>query len=138
MTTSLQIFYNRLRYGKHTFNDHAHVFAAPHTNPDGTKGGWVAETALVESECWINEEAEVYEFAQVRDNAKVLGRATVNGFANVAEDAILDDWAYVTDNSVIQGDTYIGGNTIVSGDSYVDYGKLDIDKICQNLKKMKA
>lgn len=129
-------FLDRLRYGKHTFTGGIRAYAKPHINPDGTVGGWVADTALVEPTCYISPNAEVYEYAQVRDNAQLLETATVNGFAKVMEDAVIDG-GWVTDDSVVQGDTYVGDYTIVCGSSYADHGKLLEYMIYDDIKKVR-
>jgi len=133
---SRQTFFDRLRYGKHTFEGGDHVYAKPHINPDKTKGGWVAETSLVESTCYIGPEAQVYEYAQIRDNARILGSASAYGFAKVADNATLNDWAVVTDVAVIQGSTYVGNTAVVCGESFIDYGILDHDKTYHNLRQV--
>lgn len=133
---SRQTFFDRLRYGKHTFGEDECAYAKPHINPDGTKGGWVAETALVDDTCYISPDAEVYEFAQVRDRARILGSASIYGFSTVAGRAILTDWAMATDGAIIQGSTYVCGMAVICGDSFVDYGHLDQNKRYNNLHQV--
>lgn len=132
-----QMFFDRLRYGKHTFAGGDHVYAKQHLNPDGTTGGWVAETALVEKTCTIAPDAEVYEYAQVRDQACILGSSAVYGFARVAGTAIIDDWAAVNDGAIVQGSAYIGNGAVICCDSYIDYGIIDRDKTYETLCKIK-
>lgn len=134
---SRQTFFDRLRYGKHTFVEGDHVYAKPHINPDGERGGWVAETALVEPTCYISPEAEVYEFAQVRDNARILGSASAYGFSTIAGDATLAGWAVAVDGAVIQGSAYIDCNTIIGGESFIDYGYFSKNKTYNNLRQVK-
>ena len=59
------------------------VPAHKHTNPDGSVGGWVAETASVENTCYIDEHAKVFGNARVFGNAKVYGDAEVYGDLSV-------------------------------------------------------
>ncbi len=112
------------------------MYAKPHINPDGTKGGWVAETALVEDTCYVSPDAEVYEFAQVRDNARLLGSSSVYGFARIADNVILNDWAVATDGAMILGSTYVGNGAIICGDSFLDYGHIDKDRTYHNLRQV--
>ena len=46
-----------------------------HTNPDGSLGGWVAETATVEATCWISREAQIFGRAQICGEANISGSA---------------------------------------------------------------
>ena len=43
------------------------VPAHRHTNPDGSEGGWVADTATVESTVWVSGTALVFGNAQVSE-----------------------------------------------------------------------
>ena len=129
---SRQTFFDRLRYGKHTFRAGDHVYAKRHINPDGTSGGWVAETALVESTCYIGPDAEVYEFAQVRDTASILDSASVSGFSTIAGNATLADWSMIEDGAIIQGSTYVGGTAIICGDSFIEYGHFNKNNTYHN------
>ena len=132
---SPQIFFSRLLHGKHTFEDGDVCFASPHKNPDGTKGGWVAETALAEPTCWIGPEAEILEYAQVRGRAKILGNAVISGFATVADDAIVNDWALVTEAATVKGTAYIGNGAVICRESYIDTGNAEADKYYTNLQQ---
>ena len=122
-------FLNRLKFGKHKFHNGVEVYAMRHVNPDGTKGGWVAETAKVTKTSYVAPSAEVFEFAQVLEKASVLSHASASGFAVVAGDAVLDDWAHVTDESRIEGSAIICGVTQLGGRSHVDWGIVDTDKL---------
>lgn len=135
--TTRQTFFDRLRYGKHTFANGDYVYAKQHLNPDGTKGGWVAETALVEKNCTVGPDAEVYEYAQVCDKASVLGSSAVYGFARVAGNAVINDWAAVNDGAIVQGSAYIGNGAVICSDSYIDYGIIDKDKSYETLCRVK-
>ncbi len=46
------------------------VAAHRHTNPDGSEGGWVADTAKVESTAYVGSAAKVYEDAKVYGNER--------------------------------------------------------------------
>lgn len=132
-----QAFFDRLRYGKHTFAGGDTAYAKQHINPDGSMGGWVAETALVESTCTIGPDAEVYEYAQVCDNACILGSSAVYGFARVAGDAVINDWAAINDGAVVQGTAHVGNGAVICRDSYIDHGIIDNDKVYDKLCKAK-
>ena len=51
------------------------VPAHRHTNPDGSQGGWVADTAQVYDNAWVSGNARVFGNAQVSGNARVSGDA---------------------------------------------------------------
>ena len=59
------------------------VPAYRHRNPDGSIGGWVADTASVDDTAYISENAKVFGTAQVFENARVSGNAQVFGNAEV-------------------------------------------------------
>lgn len=59
------------------------VPAHRHQNPDGTPGGWVADTAMVAETATIGPDALVYGNAQVRNNAQVYGNVQVFDSAEV-------------------------------------------------------
>ena len=60
------------------------VAAHRHANPDGTTGGWVAQTALVSGNAQVSGDAWVYGNARVYGNAWVYGNARVYGNALVS------------------------------------------------------
>jgi UDP-3-O-[3-hydroxymyristoyl] glucosamine N-acyltransferase len=122
-------FLNRLKYGKHKFHNGVETYAMPHINPDGTIGGWVAESSVVDEECYISPDAEVFEYAQVLGEATLLGSTCVSGFAVVKDKAILDDESHVTDDALVEGTARIAGATHLGGRSHVDWGLVDTDKM---------
>jgi len=130
-------FLDRLKYGKHRFYDGTESYAYPHTNPDGTVGGWVAESALVEPTCYIDSSAEVLEYAQVLGEAKVLSHASISGFAVVKDGAIVDEWAIVTDGALVEGDATICGLAKICGRSHIDYGLVHRDRVYDYLIQLK-
>ena len=85
------------------------VAGAFHINPNGSKGGFVAATATVESTAFIGPNAAVCDTAQVRDtarvydNAKVYGEARVYGKARVYGNAQVYDKGQVSDNAWVFG-----------------------------------
>src|ERR1035437_4162227 len=79
---------------KHMFNAGL-VPAHRHKNRDGSKGGWVAETAEVSPDATIGMYATVHGNAKVLDRAKVLDQAEVFQDATVSGDAIVRGHARV-------------------------------------------
>lgn len=113
-------FYNRLKYAPHTFRHHdTAVPAYRHTNPDGSLGGWVAETALVEETCHLDPKTEVFEYASVKDSARILEEAIICEFGEITGKAVVDDYSMVCGNAKIGGYAYVGGNSIVAGDTKI-------------------
>ena len=67
------------------------VPAHRHKNPDGSEGGWVAETAQVSGNARVSGNAWVYGNAQVFGNARVFGDAYASGqWINYAWDSWTD------------------------------------------------
>ena len=113
-------FYNRLKYAPYKFeHQDAEVRAYRHKNPDGTLGGWVAETCDVADTVYIEPTAEVFEYATVKDNVRILHESRVCEFAEVSGSAVIDDYSMVCGNSKVNGNAYIGGNSIIAGDTKV-------------------
>jgi len=65
--------------------DQDEVPAHRHINPDGSLGGWVAETAYVDVSAYVDEAATVY------DNARVLGSSIIEPFAKVCGNEVIND-----------------------------------------------
>lgn len=63
------------------------VAAHRHVNPDGSVGGWVADTATVDATAHVGADAQVYGNARVSDTAQVYDTARVSGNARVSGDA---------------------------------------------------
>ena len=80
------------------FNDgNGPVPAHRHINPDGTLGGWVADTAVVYGNAVVSGDARVYGDAVVYGNARVSGNARVYGDARVSGNARVSGDAKVHD-----------------------------------------
>lgn len=88
------------------------------TNQDGSRGGWVATTAKVESGAFIGPHAEICEYSIVKSGAKVSGYAKISGRASILAGSEIKDRAKV------QGEANIGGSpsisTTISGDVIVE------------------
>lgn len=59
------------------------VPAHRHINPDGSEGGWVADTAKVDNTVHVGRNAKIYESAQVFRSSQIYGSARVFGLAVV-------------------------------------------------------
>jgi carbonic anhydrase/acetyltransferase-like protein (isoleucine patch superfamily) len=114
-----------------------------HINPDGSLGGWVADTATVSAtvfvegkarvygnarvsgKAWVSGDAQVYGNAQVFENALVSGKAWVSGKARVSEEARVYGNAWVCGNACVSekawvcGDARVYGKARVSGDTEI-------------------
>jgi carbonic anhydrase/acetyltransferase-like protein (isoleucine patch superfamily) len=88
-------------------------------------GGWVAETAHVDSECYVGPHAVVFgnarvtERAVINDYAKVYGNARVYGHAKVYGSAQIFDNAQVYDNAKVSGHAKVYENAIVVNNALV-------------------
>src|SRR3989344_6028702 len=77
------------------------VPAHQHVNPDGSVGGWIADTAQVAATAYIGPDAVVFGNAQVYGSAQVCGSALVSenarvyGFAQVFGSAQVYGYAWV-------------------------------------------
>jgi len=130
------LFLDRLKFGKHKFMNGTEGYGRQHLNPDGTVGGWVAETALVDDTCYIGPKAEVYEYAQVHGNAKVLGETEIRGFAQVRGDATIDGFSTITDEVLVEGSAFIDSANL-GGRSHIDFGIVDDDEFWEYLIQVK-
>jgi hypothetical protein len=70
------------------------VPAHRHVNPDGSQGGWVADTAYVAPTAYVGVNARVYGSARVYGHAQVYDTARVCGHALVSDRSI--SGGYVT------------------------------------------
>lgn len=93
------------------------VPANRHRNPDGTEGGWVADTATVEPTAYVGREARVFGRAVVAGHARVFGNARIYGHATVFGDA------------KVFGNAEVFGDAWVFGDAALDSGKFDAGEI---------
>lgn len=81
-------------------------------HPNG--GGWVADTAIVDSTAYVGFFACISGRAQVRDRVQIDGRAIVTDYAVLEGDALVYDAAW------IGGHTHVHGNARISGASVVE------------------
>ena len=98
----------------------AEVSGAFHTNPDGSKGGFVADTAEVDSTVFVGPNAavcgtaKVKRNADIKKNAKVYWHAFVIGPLDPTEDRLT-----VTDNARVYGNAIVTGSSRISGNAEV-------------------
>lgn len=100
------------------------VRAYPHTNPDGSIGGWVADSAFVGVAVYIEKNALVFDNASVHGNAKIYGTARIYGDARIFGDVC------VYDNAEVYGDTQLSDNVEIFGNAKI----YDSARIYDNVK----
>ena len=92
------------------------VPAHRHKNPDGTTGGFIAETAYVAPTAYVGKDACVYGLAGVYDSAVVMNRACVFGQAKIFQKARIAGSAKIYGYTEVSGTACIGGEAYISGD----------------------
>ena len=117
------------------------VEGAYHTNPDGSKGGFVAATATVRKKVFVGKNAAVCGKAQVKGqakvkgharildsarvtgqaevSAKVFGHAWVKGQAKVIDSAEVSGWAEISEHAEVDHVARVFENAKVSGNAQV-------------------
>jgi UDP-3-O-[3-hydroxymyristoyl] glucosamine N-acyltransferase len=96
------------------------VPANRHKNPDGSLGGWVADTAFVCSGVHVGLDVMVFERAKVFDSVvlsgktKVFGQAEVSGNVKISDEAWVFDQAVVTDQVDLSGEVWVFGHALIS------------------------
>lgn len=94
-------------------------------NPDSSQGGFVANSATIDSTVFIELEASICDQATVIEGAKVTGRAEISGRAtlrgkvHVSGQAKVYGEAYLVNYSgtdlLVQGNAKIYGNSFLQG-----------------------
>ena len=129
--------------GLYDFGDgNGFVPANRHQNPDGTLGGWVADTANVDDTSHVDYEAQVFGSAEVVNGSEIQDRALVSGRSFVdsaiVREAVVTDEATVRNNAlvttlaevyedatvegpgtIVEGDVHVSGEAVISGGSHV-------------------
>jgi UDP-3-O-[3-hydroxymyristoyl] glucosamine N-acyltransferase len=100
---------------KHAFKDGKGSVPA-HQHPKG--GGWVANTAIVDSTVYVGPDAEVYGKAQVRDFARLEDQSHVCDDARVSGHVTLTGNTWIFEKARVFGVTHIR-NTRVCGSRQV-------------------
>jgi UDP-3-O-[3-hydroxymyristoyl] glucosamine N-acyltransferase len=82
------------------------VFGHWHANPDGTRGGFVEDSATAERTAFVGRDA------------RVLGRACVTDFARICDHAVVSGNAVVGGDASLRGCCSVGGDARISGGSF--------------------
>jgi len=111
-------------------------------NQDGSYGGFVADTAFIETRgifgvfgkknvpylaryAQICESAKVFGDARISDNAVVYGSAQVDGEAQISDDAQVYGGAHIFGNAQVKGQAQVYGNAQVSGNALI-FGQVHV------------
>ena len=78
----------RCMSNKHDFGN-GPVAAHRHTNPDGSIGGWVADTADVGEDAYVGKNAWVYDHAKIHNGASLHGTTEFGGNSVVFSSAAI-------------------------------------------------
>jgi UDP-3-O-[3-hydroxymyristoyl] glucosamine N-acyltransferase len=98
------------------------VPAHRHINPDGSIGGWVADTAFVEESVYMGGDARVFGLATIDDNVQVFDESEIYGEA------------YICDNARIYGKAKIYGDAFIFGNLNVNESVDLLKNICFDYK----
>ena len=109
-----------------------------HAHSNG--GGWVADTARVDSSVYVAPDAMVLGNARVTGNVRIEDRAVVANQATVSDNAVIygnaivDGGGWVYDNGWQQGTVTVSGNAVI-GDNAVVYNSCRISGNARVLQK---
>ncbi len=84
-------------------------------------GGWVANTAHVESSAYVGPQARVFGYAIIKDdaiiteNAEVSGYAVIKNLACIKGEAIVRGSCTIMDHAEISGNVFIASNIKIGG-----------------------
>jgi DNA-binding response OmpR family regulator len=92
--------------------------ARRHINPDGSVGGWVAETARVDADCTVASDARVFGNARVFGGALILGHGVVCDLARVRDGGIVTGQGVVSGSADVEGGL-VCGEALVTGNAFV-------------------
>jgi hypothetical protein len=95
------------------------VPAHRHKNPDGSLGGWVANTATVKKTVRIEIGAVIFGNAAILDHARIYDNAQVFGNAKVTDNARVGGKAKVYDKARICNDVHIYGMAEIYGNARI-------------------
>lgn len=98
------------------------VPAHRHINPDGTVGGWVADTAFVASSAYVGQYAKVYGKAHVCGHARIDECAQVYGSACVFDEAEIRGHTRVFGQAQVCGNARLYGHSEVSNSTRIKSG----------------
>lgn len=121
----------------HDFGDgNGPVPAHQHWNPDGSLGGWVADTAFVGKKAFVAPEAQVFgsadvvDHARIEDQAQVYDEAKVKGHAWITGNAKVFGNAKVLDRARLHSNVHVYGWALVYGRAWLTYDT----KVFENAK----
>ena len=106
------------------------VPAQRHRNPDGSEGGWVAETASVAETVYVGKDAQIWDRARIWGNARIFDNVQISGYAKVSGNTLICGnaqilgKAWIFDNVRIWGDVQISGVALIFNNA----------QICGNVK----
>lgn len=104
-------------YGDKHFYSSASESSGPkmrrHRNPDGSRGGLIAETAKVSKTVHVGPNACIDGTAQVSGKVRLLGHAYVGHQAKVSENVVVSQKACVQGNSQVKGKVHVSGRVII-------------------------
>ena len=101
---------------RHDFLDgNGPVPARRHINPDGSEGGWVADSAEVHGSVVIDPGVKIYGNAYIGGLAKIYSEAKVFGSAHIEGNATVSGRAVVKGSAVISGNVQIYGTALIYG-----------------------
>lgn len=81
---------------------HTPVPAHRHLNPDGSIGGWVANTAVVLKDAYVAENALVFGRARILAPARIRRSARVFGHCRILAPVDVGERAEITDSGVVR------------------------------------
>ena len=96
------------------------VPAHRHKNPNGSEGGWVAETASVAETVHVGKDARIWDRARIWGNARIFDNARIYDNTHIFNNAHIygnaSIWnnARIFDNARICGNAQIYGNVKIS------------------------
>ena len=90
-----------------------------YTNPDGSPGGLIENTATVATTAYIGPNAKVLGTSQVLNNAKVLDYAVIANNARIRNNAVVSGYAVVRNNGIVQDNALVTDHAIVENNAQV-------------------
>jgi carbonic anhydrase/acetyltransferase-like protein (isoleucine patch superfamily) len=91
-------------------------------HPNG--GGFVANTATVESSAYVGPKARVLGNAQVRNAARIEGRAVIHGSAIVSGNAVISGRSELFDTATLSSNAAIRDSNLVQYSAHITDGSL--------------
>ena len=89
------------------------------TNPDGSPGGWVANSAFVSSTAYVGPNARVLGSARVENNARIEDYAVIAGSARIRDNAVVSGYAAVIDSARVEDNAYVIDRALVKSSANI-------------------